>query len=314
MSSARRCSVSVDLDPLRCYHDIHGLPPPPVEVEQAGLILTKALPRFLDLFARHRVRATFFVVGSDLDTAAGRTLLAQAAAAGHELANHSHTHPYDLARLPRARMLEEVRRCHQALLSLVPGRAPRGFRSPGYDMSPDLLDVLAEMGYQYDSSLLPSPPYYAAKLAAMGRLYLTGWRSRAVLTAPQALLSPADPYRPDPLRPWRRGQATVVELPVAVTPLARMPAIGTFLLLSERLRTYLLSAMRARPFFNLELHGIDLIDARADGVPVPLRGRQPDLRVSLSDKERALRASLDDIAGEREFVPLHVIAESTQRT
>ena len=97
-------SVSVDLDAVECYFRIYALPGPPPE-EARFAILRRCLPRFAELFARHGVRATFFVVGRDLEQdAEGRAPLAELARAGHELANHSYTHPYDLVRLDRAAM------------------------------------------------------------------------------------------------------------------------------------------------------------------------------------------------------------------
>ena len=49
---------------------------------------------------------------------------------------------------------------------------------------------------------------------------------------------------------------------VSVSPGLRVPAIGTsLLLLPTKMRARLLESMRARTFFNLELHGIDLIGA-----------------------------------------------------
>src|ERR1041384_882869 len=81
-------SVSVDLDAIACYWRIHALPgAPPDEVRR--VILRRCLPRFADLFAEAGVKATFFVVGSDLrDDPEGRAQLAALAARGHELANH----------------------------------------------------------------------------------------------------------------------------------------------------------------------------------------------------------------------------------
>jgi hypothetical protein len=180
-------------------------------------------------------------------------------------------------------------------------------------MSPDLLDVIQELGYRYDSSILPSPPYYAAKLLAMGRMALSGRRSGAVLTAPASVMAPPQPYRPSPLRPHLRGQALLVELPIAVTPRLRLPAIGTALILSERLRVHLLEQMRGHPFFNLELHGLDLIDATEDGIPAALLRCQPDLRVPLLHKLRVLMATLDRLRADHEIVPLHEAAEEVQR-
>ena len=75
-SADRLCSVSVDLDALGCYYRIHALPGAPPEPARFA-VLRRCLPRFADLFARHGVRATFFVVGQDLEEdGEGRALLA----------------------------------------------------------------------------------------------------------------------------------------------------------------------------------------------------------------------------------------------
>jgi peptidoglycan/xylan/chitin deacetylase (PgdA/CDA1 family) len=316
-AASRTASISIDLDPIACYYRIHALGPHPAAL--TDVVLRRSVPRYLEIFARHGVRATFFVVGSDLagGTAAARAacaLVREIVAAGHEVGNHSFTHPYDLARLPRARVEEELRRADGVIAEAA--RAPvHGFRAPGYDLSPDMLEIIADLGYLYDSSIFPAPSYYAAKAAVMAGLRLVGRKSGAVMTNPRALIAPADPYRPDPRRPWRRGQATIVELPVAVTPGLRLPAIGTNLLLFPTgLRAHWLERMRARPHFNFELHGIDLCDADDDGIPAALVARQPDLRAPLQTKRRALEATLDRLAGEVQLVTLREAAKEVQRT
>jgi hypothetical protein len=75
---------------------------------------------------------------------------------GHAVANHSYTHRLDFRAIPPAEMRDEVERCHAAARQAL-GRELRGFRAPGYAWSPMLLDVLAELGYAYDASLMPSP-------------------------------------------------------------------------------------------------------------------------------------------------------------
>ncbi|HVV50422.1 MAG TPA: polysaccharide deacetylase family protein, partial [Polyangia bacterium] len=103
-----KVAVSVDLDAVACYYRIHALGEPPTGPARHA-VLRRCLPRFAELFARHDLRATFFVVGADLEADTdGRALLAELARAGHELANHTHTHRYDFARLPRAAMAEEI--------------------------------------------------------------------------------------------------------------------------------------------------------------------------------------------------------------
>src|SRR5690606_22415896 len=109
-------------------------------------------------------------------------------------------------------------------------------------------------------------------------------------------VAPAEPYRPDRAAPWRRGDAPLVELPIAVSPLLRAPAIGTALTLSpEPLRRGLVAAMARRPLFNLELHGLDLVDAEDDGIPGALVARQPDLRIALARKRASLASVLDHV-------------------
>src|SRR5205085_6066887 len=128
--------------------------------------------------------------------------------------------------------------------------------------SPIMLAELARRGYAYDSSMFPAPGYYAAKAVVMAGLAIAGRPSGAVMTDPRALVAPTDPYRPSMHAPWRRGQAPLVELPIAVTPWLRVPAIDQSLLVAPPwLRDRIVSAMARRRFFNLELHGIDLCGA-----------------------------------------------------
>jgi hypothetical protein len=310
----RLCAISVDLDPLTAYYDIHGLGDPPRQLRQT--ILRKALPRFEELFAEAAVPATFFVVGREVvENEEAKEALRRIVAAGHELGNHTYTHPYDLCRLPEQVIDAEVRGAHDVIVDTVgPEHAPVGFRSPGYTINARVLQVLANRGYRYDSSMFPSPPYYLAKIVVMTGMSLRGRRSGAVVGDPRALLCPADPYRPDASEPWRSGQAPLVELPVAVLPWTRLPAIGTLLAVSpERLRRFVLRAMQRRPLFNLELHGIDLADAIADRIPTELAGRQPDLRVPFADKRRRFLQTLEELKRDFEFVTLRAAAAVVQR-
>ncbi|MCX5743675.1 MAG: polysaccharide deacetylase, partial [Proteobacteria bacterium] len=164
------------------------------------------------------------------------------------------------------------------------------------------------------SSVFPAPGYYAAKATVMAAYALIRRKSGAVMTNPRALVAPTDPYRPAMTAPWRRGQAPLVELPVAVTPWTRLPAIGTSLLVAPAvIRDRLLAAMAPRPFFNFELHGIDFADAERDGIPGELVARQPDLRVPIDDKLARLDAILDTLLRDRDGRTLGEVATATQR-
>jgi peptidoglycan/xylan/chitin deacetylase (PgdA/CDA1 family) len=309
----RLCSVSIDLDPIACYYRIHSLGKPPAELDH--VVLERGLPRWVDLLATAGIRATFFVVGGEVDKApALRAALAALAAAGHELANHSYRHPYDMARLDARVVADEIGECDRVLREIT-GAPPVGFRAPGYDVSPVMMSELARRGYRYDSSIFPAPVYYAAKAAVMAGLAAAGRPSGAVMTNPRALVAPTQPYWPAMTAPWRRGQGPVIELPVAVTPGLRVPAIGTSILVAPAaVRTRVVKAMRRAPFWNFELHGIDLCDAEEDGIPGELVRRQPDLRIPIATKRTVLAELLAGIAaGGARFVPLREAAEWAHR-
>jgi len=318
----RRCAVSVDLDGIACYYRIHGLGAAPAELEH--VVLERALPRAARLFASRGIHVTWFVIGRDADgdldvpDRAARRANAQRLRAlaeyGDELGNHSYSHPYELARLTPAEIDAELAGCDRVLRAIT-GTPPRGFRAPGYDLSPAMLECLARRGYRYDSSVFPAPGYYAAKAAVMAALALAGRPSGAVMTNPRALAAPPEPYRPAMRAPWRRGQAPVVELPVAVTPWLRLPAIGTSLIVAPAvIRGRLVDAMARRRFFNFELHGIDFADAEQDGIPGELVARQPDLRIPIADKLARLGDLLDQLAAGWQLSTLAEVAADVQRT
>ena len=73
--------------------------------------------------------------------------------------------------------------------------------------------------------------------------------------------------------------------------------IGTSLITAPGwMRRRLVAAALREPFFNLELHGIDLCDAEGDQIPAALIARQPDLRRPLAAKLAALDATLGEVA------------------
>jgi hypothetical protein len=281
----------VDLDDLACYHAIHGLRP--VSNEERRIVIERCLPRFLSLFEELGVRATFFVIGRDLlrdmeDGGLGANLLRRALAAGHELANHSYSHAYDLASWPVRRIADDLEACDVLLRQL--GADPAGFRAPGYTHNGKLLRQVASIGYRYDSSALPSPPYYLAKLGVMGWMALHRRRSNSTARGPYSFFGTKIPRYLVRFGLW--------EIPMSVSSFLRMPLIGTLLLAGpERIARRLRNAALKQSYFHLELHGLDLGDLGdernpGDGYGEELSLIQPELRVPLSLRIERLRSLL----------------------
>jgi peptidoglycan/xylan/chitin deacetylase (PgdA/CDA1 family) len=280
-------AVSIDLDELHHYRKVHGLLP---ATEAARVVYEVAVPRALGFARSLGIPLTFFAVAQDLEHRACADVLVDARRAGHAIESHSSTHPYDLVRLPPSAIEREVGGSFDAIERAV-GERPRGFRSPGYTTSDAVFDAIEAAGATFDSSILPSPPYFAAKLAVMGAMAMVGRRSASVASGLEATLAPVRPYRPG--RPYTRpGKRPLVELPIQVTRRLRVPVIGTLLgRAGERGARALVRGCGDTPLLNLELHGIDFLNAAELGSD--LRGL-PELRVPMEERLAAIRAGIGE--------------------
>jgi peptidoglycan/xylan/chitin deacetylase (PgdA/CDA1 family) len=101
-----------------------------------------ATPQLLEVLARHRVRATFFLIGDFV--LREPQLTRDIAAAGHAIGNHTMTHPF-LPRRSAARVLDEMTRCNDALEQTL-GQRIELFRPPHGGRSPAVFQAAAALG------------------------------------------------------------------------------------------------------------------------------------------------------------------------
>lgn len=130
--------------------------PTPVSRGEFGFVGAK---RLIALLAKHDIRATWFVPGVVIDT--HEEAVAALVAAGHEIAHHGYSHSVP-ASLPPEKEEAEMLRAIESIRR-VTGRAPRGYRSPAWDLSPVTIDLLLKHGFDYESSLMGHDhlPYHA---------------------------------------------------------------------------------------------------------------------------------------------------------
>ena len=273
-------TVNVDVDPVDLHlvgYGLRGLPPDP-------LIYDVALPRLLERCARAGVRATFFCVGRD--AAAHAAALGCIAAAGHEVASHSLTHPLALTRLPAGALRRELVESKR-LLERAIDREVAGFRAPNFDADARVLGEVAAAGYRYDASGYPTPLLAAARVV----LALKGGNPVSVL---RMRLFPHSLER----APHRHGTAGgLAEFPASVTPLARWPVYHTLRLLGGPGPTHRWIegfALRGEPL-SYALHAVDVLGLTEDGVD-PRLAPHPGMRLPLTGKLSALDQVLGLIA------------------
>ncbi|MGH8101596.1 MAG: polysaccharide deacetylase family protein [Chthoniobacterales bacterium] len=83
-------------------------------------------PKLLDLLAARQIKATFFVIGQNV--AEHPEIVARALREGHEIGNHSWSHPY-LARLSDDAVRSQLKRTDEAIMNAA-GIHPRLLRPP----------------------------------------------------------------------------------------------------------------------------------------------------------------------------------------
>jgi len=105
------------------YHGVRSRPAIALTFDDGP---SESTPGLLEILDRHHVVATFFQCGANVRRLPG--IARQVLAAGHEIGNHSDTHPYFCLRSP-AGMQRELTRA-QIAIEEATGVRPRFFRAP----------------------------------------------------------------------------------------------------------------------------------------------------------------------------------------
>ena len=114
------------------------------------------VPRILDVLKRHEVPATFFMpaVCALIDPTEARRITD----AGHEVGVHGWIHENN-SKLDAVTEHELVAHARDVLESQT-GEAPVGFRSANWDLSWNTIEIVAQLGFEYDSSLMADEDCY----------------------------------------------------------------------------------------------------------------------------------------------------------
>lgn len=100
-------------------------------------------PALLDLFKATGAKATFFALGENLKKYPD--LAKRMTREGHELANHTYSHP-DLVKLDAGQIHEELKKT-ELLIRSATGKKPRLFRPPYYSYNRQVIKAAQQFGY-----------------------------------------------------------------------------------------------------------------------------------------------------------------------
>ena len=199
--------------------------------------VVETIDRIITLFDACQLKATFFLLG---DTAKRYpSIIDSIKDAGHEIASHGYDHQLN-------GMGADVFREHIQKFKKNIYAHPKGFRFPNYIFQSDVLNVLADEGFRYDSSVVPS-------------YNIPGWYG-----------DPTAPKKPHMRR--LDNDRGIMEFPISVLPYLRFPgAGGWFLRNASYLWTYYVVTAQLLRFgyANIYFHNweVSLNNPRHPGIP-----------------------------------------------
>ncbi len=258
-------SVSLDLDNKWSYLKTHG----DNGWESFPSYLDVVVPRVLKFLDERNLKITFFVVGQDAALAGNQRVLKSIAAAGHEIGNHSFHHEPWLHLYSPAEIAIEIGQA-EAAISAATGEVPRGFRGPGFSLSPQVLEELVRRGYEYDCSTFPT---FLGPLARMYYFFTAKLSREQRLERKQLFGKAREGFMP--LKPyvWQTPAGSITEIPVTTMPLFKTPIHLSYLLFLARYSrhlaiTYWRFALWLCRLFRVEpsllLHPLDFLGCEDD--------------------------------------------------
>jgi peptidoglycan/xylan/chitin deacetylase (PgdA/CDA1 family) len=195
--------------PVLITWDVDPSPRFPVEYKKQSLKIAT------DLCHEFNIQSTFFVT-ANAEQATVATL-EEIRASGHEIGCHGLTHGdeenYDqMSETMQRTYIEQATR----KLETLTGAAPRVFRSPRVKTSALTLQLLAEYGYQVDSSVCSQRIDFVSS-----NLINPGW-----------IVAPRQPYHPHHQSAFKRGETPIWEVPVSAMLIPFISAVLNVLGLS----------------------------------------------------------------------------------
>jgi len=299
--------ISVDMDDYQDYQRLVD----PGGAPAGHSFYDDAVPRFLELFERWNIRATFFMIGRDAARASNRIRVREIIASGHEVANHSHSHPYNFRSLSRASKVAEIEQA-DAAISDVTGVRPVGFRTPSMEVDAETVSILADHGYLYDSSIFPGPFMWLFML--YGKVFVR--HAEYSLGSFWAPTASSTPYVPDETRlhrradPGARGAASVLEIPVSLVPGTGVPFYGTLMrMLGPGLFDLGVRMSRRRPVLHYLLHLFDLAEFAGSSLDAGLQ-KSPGVGLSFERRSAFTAHAMETLAQKGEAVPMREVAST----
>lgn len=153
ISARVRAAMSIDVEDWFQVENLKGVVPRQTW-DQCQSRVERNTDRMLEAMARTRggVRSTCFVLGWVADRFPA--LVKRIAAAGHEIASHGYGHELIYKQKPEEFRADVER--SKKLLEDQTGQRVTGYRAPSFSITDWSIDILRDLGFEYDSSSFPT--------------------------------------------------------------------------------------------------------------------------------------------------------------
>jgi peptidoglycan-N-acetylglucosamine deacetylase len=239
------------------------------------------LNRALEFFEKYNIKVSFFMVGNELETSEKiKKLVFKTHELGHEIENHSYSHPFGFATLSNEEITKEITECSDIIYRIT-GEKPVGFRAPGYSIDTNVIKILKNCGLKYDSSgfwsIMNPILEYGHKL-----MFKNGLKNEGFGYVTSRI--PHEPY-PTDLNDWLKKNLSSKEfweIPLPRTKFSGLPFYNNINLWAPEFYSYLISKFIKRKHMVYLFHAIEFIDL-SDSIPVEL-SIHPNIKIPVSKK------------------------------
>ena len=152
--NSEKTNINTNTAPPNTNHSFEGTPPEITKgnINKKQIIFTfdagsgnQSAQKILEILKKHSLKGTFFLTGQWVKN--NEDLTKQIASAGHEIFNHTFTHPY-LTQISDAEMVDELKKTDDLIFELTGRHTQPYFRPPYGERNAHILEVAAKEGYQ----------------------------------------------------------------------------------------------------------------------------------------------------------------------